>query len=81
MNKNVLVLPGDGIGQEVVAPAIAVMDVAAKQEGCEITVTQGLVGGVAIDECGDPLPAETLELAKAADAVLLGGVGGPKWDD
>ena len=81
MNKNVLVLPGDGIGQEVVAPAIAVMDVAAKQEGCEITVTQGLVGGAAIDECGDPLPAETLELAKAADAVLLGGVGGPKWDD
>ena len=81
MNKNVLVLPGDGIGQEVVAPAIAVMDVAAKQEGCEITVTQGLVGGVAIDECGDPLPAETLELAKAADAVLLGGVGGPRWDD
>jgi 3-isopropylmalate dehydrogenase len=81
MNKNVLVLPGDGIGQEVVAPAIAVMDVAAKQEGCEITVTQGLVGGVAIDEFGDPLPAETLELAKAADAVLLGGVGGPKWDD
>lgn len=81
MNKNVLVLAGDGIGQEVVAPAIAVMDVAAKQEGCEITVTQGLVGGVAIDECGDPLPAETLELAKAADAVLLGGVGGPKWDD
>jgi 3-isopropylmalate dehydrogenase len=55
--------------------------VAAKQEGCEITVTQGLVGGVAIDEFGDPLPAETLELAKAADAVLLGGVGGPKWDD
>jgi 3-isopropylmalate dehydrogenase len=44
-------------------------------------VTQGLVGGVAIDECGDPLPAETLELAKAADAVLLGGVGGPRWDD
>jgi 3-isopropylmalate dehydrogenase len=81
MNKNVLVLPGDGIGQEVVAPALAVMDVAAKQEGCEITVAQGLVGGVAIDECGDPLPAETLELAKAADAVLLGGVGGPKWDD
>lgn len=81
MNNNVLVLPGDGIGQEVVAPAIAVMDVAAKQEGCEITVTQGLVGGVAIDECGDPLPAETLELAKAADAVLLGGVGGPRWDD
>ena len=81
MNKNVLVLPGDGIGQEVVAPAIAVMDVAAKQEGCEITVTQGLVGGVAIDACGDPLPAQTLELAKAADAVLLGGVGGPKWDD
>ena len=48
MKKNVLVLPGDGIGQEVVAPAIAVMDVAAKQEGCEITVTQGLVGGVAL---------------------------------
>ena len=81
MKKNVLVLPGDGIGQEVVEPAISVMDVAAKQEGCEIIVTKGLVGGVAIDETGSPLPAETLELAKAADAVLLGGVGGPKWDD
>ncbi len=79
--KKVLVLPGDGIGQEVVAPAVEVMQVAAQQHGVTIDVEEALVGGAAIDDCGDPLPESTLSQAKQADAVLLGGVGGPKWDD
>ena len=79
--KKVLVLPGDGIGQEVVNPAVEVMQVAAQQQGVTIDVEEALVGGAAIDDCGSPLPESTLAKAKAADAVLLGGVGGPKWDD
>ena len=79
--KKVLVLPGDGIGLEVVAPAVEVMQVAAQQHGVTIDVAEALVGGAAIDDCGDPLPESTLSQAKQADAVLLGGVGGPKWDD
>ena len=79
--KKVLVLPGDGIGQEVVAPAVEVMQVAAQQQGVTIDVEEALVGGAAIDDCGNPLPGSTLSKAKQADAVLLGGVGGPKWDD
>ena len=79
--KKVLVLPGDGIGQEVVAPAVEVMQVAAQQHGVTIDVAEALVGGAAIDDCGHPLPESTLSQAKQADAVLLGGVGGPKWDD
>ena len=79
--KRVLVLPGDGIGKEVVAPAVEVLQVAAQQQGVSIELEEALVGGAAIDDCGNPLPEATLEKAKAADAVLLGGVGGPKWDD
>jgi len=79
--KKVLVLPGDGMGQEVVNPAVEVMQVAAQQQGVTIDVEEALVGGAAIDDCGSPLPESTLAKAKAADAVLLGGVGGPKWDD
>ena len=79
--KKVLVLPGDGIGQEVVAPAVEVMQVAAQQHGVTIDVAEALVGGAAIDDCSHPLPESTLSQAKQADAVLLGGVGGPKWDD
>lgn len=78
---SIFLLAGDGIGPEVMAPAVAVMHAAAQQFGCSLEVSEGLVGGVAIDETGSPLPAETLTAAKAADAVLLGGVGGPKWDD
>lgn len=78
---NIYVLPGDGIGAEVMGPAVAVMRAAAGKVGCDLTVTEGLVGGVAIDATGSPLPAETLAAAQAADAVLLGGVGGPKWDN
>ncbi len=80
-SKDIYVLPGDGIGAEVMAPAVAVMQAAAELSGCRLQVTEGLVGGVAIDATGEPLPEATLAAAQAADAVLLGGVGGPKWDD
>ena len=79
--KKVLLLPGDGIGQEVTASAGRILEKIVQLEGVEIELLEGLIGGVAIDSAGDPLPKETLELAKECDAVLLGGVGGPKWDD
>ena len=79
--KKVLLLPGDGIGQEVTASASRILDKIVQLEGVEIELLEGLIGGAAIDSAGDPLPKETLELAKECDAVLLGGVGGPKWDD
>jgi 3-isopropylmalate dehydrogenase len=78
--KRVLALPGDGIGPEVVEPALEVMLAAAQRVGIAIEVERGAIGGAAIDRHGRPLPAETLERAKRADAVLLGAVGGPKWD-
>ena len=79
--KKVLLLPGDGIGQEVTASAGRILEKIVQLEGVEIVLLEGLIGGAAIDSAGDPLPKETLELAKECDAVLLGGVGGPKWDD
>ena len=79
--KKVLLLPGDGIGQEVTASAGRILEKIVQLEGVEIELLEGLIGGAAIDSTGDPLPKETLELAKECDAVLLGGVGGPKWDD
>ena len=81
MQKKVLLLPGDGIGQEVVAAATQVMQAAAQQSGCNLEISEGLVGGAAIDATGEPLPSATLAAAEQVDAVLLGGVGGPKWDD
>ena len=81
MQKKVLLLPGDGIGQEVVAAATAVMQAAAQLCGCQLDISEGLIGGAAIDATGDPLPAETLRAAEQVDAVVLGGGGGPQWDD
>ncbi|WP_395139377.1 3-isopropylmalate dehydrogenase [Armatimonas sp.] len=72
----VAVLPGDGIGPEIVAEAVRVLRVVAP----DIELSEALVGGAAYDATGHPLPPETLELCKASDAVLLGAVGGPKWD-
>jgi 3-isopropylmalate dehydrogenase len=73
------VLPGDGIGQEIVAEAVKVL-VTLQNDGLNIEMEQGLVGGAAYDTHGSPLPEETLRLAKDADAVLLGAVGGHKWE-
>jgi len=74
--KKILALAGDGIGPEIMAQALKVLDAVAID--CE--VSHALVGGVAIDETGSPLPAETLSQAQNADAILLAAVGGPKWD-
>ena len=79
MKKNILVLPGDGIGPEIIAEAMKVLDKLASQ-GLPIEVDEGLLGGTAYDATGTPLPQATLDMAKAADAVLLGAVGGPKWE-
>lgn len=79
--KKISVIPGDGIGPEVTAAAIAVMHSAASRTGMSCICTTHLAGGAAIDAYGIPLPDETITAARAADAVLLGAVGGPKWDN
>lgn len=79
MTKKILVLPGDGIGQEIVAEAVKVIK-ALQADGLDVEMEHGLVGGSAYDETGSPLPEETLTKAKAADAILLGAVGGYKWE-
>ena len=76
----VAVLAGDGIGPEVTREAVKVLRAAAPRFGLELTFHEGLVGGAAVDGKGTPLPGETLELCRAADAILFGAVGGPKWD-
>ncbi|MTH52938.1 3-isopropylmalate dehydrogenase [Bacillus mangrovi] len=81
MKKTIAMLPGDGIGREVMNGAREVLSVIAEQYGHEFNFTSGLIGGSAIDERGVPLPDETLELCRNADAVLLGAVGGPKWEN
>jgi 3-isopropylmalate dehydrogenase len=79
MSKRILVLPGDGIGPEIVAEALKVVD-RLTGEGLDIELDEGLVGGAAYDAVGHPLPDATLDMAREADAVLLGAVGGPKWE-
>ncbi|WP_151670815.1 3-isopropylmalate dehydrogenase [Nitrincola schmidtii] len=80
MSKKVLVLPGDGIGPEIVAEARKVLETVNAQMSLGLELSEALVGGAAIDATGIPLPEETLAAAKAADAILLGAVGGPQWD-
>jgi len=79
MTKKIAVLPGDGIGPEIVAEAIKVLN-ALKKDGLDIELEYGLIGGAAYDETGTPFPDATLALSKAADAILLGAVGGYKWE-
>ena len=79
--RQILVLPGDGIGPEVVEPAWQVAMAVASRHALTLDRVDGIVGGAAIDTQGTPLPEATLNAALAADAVLLGAVGGPKWDD
>ena len=80
MQKTICLLPGDGIGPEIVAEAVKVLRAVEKQFGHSFTLTEALLGGAAIDAVGVPLPEATVEACKAADAVFLGAVGGPKWD-
>ncbi len=79
-NKSVLFLPGDGIGAEVAAEVKKVIDWMGGNRALKFDITDGLIGGTAYDETGSPLPRETIDAAHAADAVLLGAVGGPKWE-
>ena len=81
MNFKLTLLPGDGIGPEIVAEAVRVLDVVASKHGHSFTYTERLMGGCSIDKYGSSLTDETLADCKSADAVLLGAVGGPKWDD
>lgn len=77
----ITLLPGDGIGVEIVDAAVEVLDAAAKKFGMAIEYDRQLIGGAAIDAAGVPLPEATIASAKNSDAVLLGAVGGPKWDN
>ena len=74
-------LPGDGIGPEVVAEGVKLLLAVAAQFGHTFEFTECLIGGIAIDQTGNPLPDATLAACRASDAVLLGAVGGPKWSD
>lgn len=80
MSKKILVLPGDGIGPEIVAQAVRVLELLRTQAGLDVTISEAAVGGAAYDESGHPLPAATLTLAVQADAILLGAVGGPQYE-
>lgn len=80
-NFNIALLPGDGIGPEVVAEGVKVLDAVGERFGHEFTYTEDTVGGAAIDAFGVALRDETLEMCRAQDAVFFGSVGGPKWDD
>jgi 3-isopropylmalate dehydrogenase len=77
----IALLPGDGIGPEVVAEGVRVLHAVAERWDHAIELQEGLIGGCALDARGTPLPAETVDLCKSADAVLLGAVGGPRWDN
>jgi len=80
MKASIAVLPGDGIGPEVVTQAVKVLERIATQFNHQFEFVSADVGGAAIDKTGRPLPDETLQLAKRSDAILLGAVGGPKWE-
>ncbi|MDL2219395.1 3-isopropylmalate dehydrogenase [Ruminococcaceae bacterium OttesenSCG-928-O06] len=80
MQKNIAVLRGDGIGPEIMEEALRCLDAVERRFGHSFATSEALLGGAAIDAVGAPLPAETLAVCKASDAVLLGAVGGPKWE-
>src|ERR1700690_3101453 len=80
MKKTIVLLPGDGIGPEVTRAAAAVLRECAQEFDHQFDFAEKPVGGTAIDATGTPLPSETLEACRKADAVFLGAVGGPKWD-
>lgn len=80
MTKKIAVLPGDGIGPEIVTEALKVLDCLCDDFGLRVELERALIGGAAYDASGTPFPAETLVLSQQADAILLGAVGGPKWE-
>ena len=78
--SKILILPGDGIGKEIVAQAVKVIDSLNANHDMGMSLVEGLIGGVAYEETGSPLPEETINSAKSCDSILLGAVGGPKWE-
>ncbi len=80
MSKTICLLPGDGIGTEIIAQGKKALEAACARTGSTLTFTSALIGGAAYDAFGSPLPAETVALCRQADAVFLGAVGGPRWD-
>ena len=80
MNYKIAVLPGDGIGPEVMGQGTEVLQQVARLYGFVVKLEEGIVGGASIDAHGKPLTDHVLELCKQCDAVLLGAMGGPKWD-
>ena len=78
--SKILILPGDGIGTEIVAQALKVINSLNSNNGMGMSLVHGLLGGIAYDETGSPLPEITIKSAKSCDAILLGAVGGPKWE-
>ena len=78
--SKILILPGDGIGIEIVAQALKVIDSLNRNHSMGMTLVNGLLGGAAYDETGSPFPDETIRIAKECDSILLGAVGGPKWE-
>ncbi|MGD0341300.1 MAG: 3-isopropylmalate dehydrogenase [Bacteroidales bacterium] len=81
MNFKIAVLPGDGIGPEIIEQALKVVEAVGKKFNHSFSFTKGLVGAIAIDKTGTPLPAETLDLCKSSDAILFGAIGDPKYDN
>jgi len=80
MKYNITILPGDGIGPEIIAEAIKVLEILQSAHGLSIAMQYADVGGAGYDAHGHPLPAATLDVARSADAILLGSVGGPQWE-
>lgn len=80
MSKTVCLLPGDGIGPEILAQGVACLEAINQRFNCSINFTEALIGGAAIDAEGEPLPRKTIDACLSSDAVYLGAVGGPKWD-
>ena len=81
MKASIAVLPGDGIGPEVINESIKILEAVGNRFGHDFQIESGRVGGNAIDDFGTPLPQETIDTCNASDAILFGAVGGPKWDD
>jgi len=80
MPTKILILPGDGIGPEIIAEAVKVLECLRQEHGLNVTLDYGLIGGSAVDALGEPYPDQTRRQAHEADAILLGAVGGPKWE-
>ena len=81
MKFNIAVLPGDGVGPDVIAEARKVLEKVGQSFGHQFIFKTGFIGGISIDKFGTALPSETLKICQSCDAVMLGAVGGPKWDD